>query len=48
MVNYLEPDYSDLPGRRVVPQNYKREAALKEGVDVSIITPYNNTEEIFF
>ena len=48
MVNYLEPDYSDLPGRRVVPQNYKREAALKEGVDVSIITPYYNTEEIFF
>ena len=47
MVNYLEPDYSDLPGRRVVPQNYKQEAALNQGVDVSIITPYYNTEEIF-
>jgi glycosyltransferase involved in cell wall biosynthesis len=48
MVNYLEPDYSDLPGRRVVPQNYKKDCAVNEGVDVSIVTPYYNTEEIFF
>ena len=48
MVNYLEPDFSDLPGRRVVPQNYRKDATRNDGVDVSIITPYYNTEELFF
>jgi glycosyltransferase involved in cell wall biosynthesis len=47
MINYLEPDFSDLPGRRNVPRNYKRGTVVGEHIDVSIITPYYNTEEFF-
>lgn len=47
MINFIEPDFSDLPGRRAIPRNYKRDARVSEHVDVSIITPYYNTEELF-
>jgi glycosyltransferase involved in cell wall biosynthesis len=47
MINFLEPDYSDLPGRRATPRNYKRSAGAGGPIDVSIITPYYNTEELF-
>ena len=47
MINYLEPDFSDLPGRRAIPRNYKRCTVAGEHIDVSIITPYYNTEELF-
>ncbi|MHB8139508.1 MAG: glycosyltransferase [Smithellaceae bacterium] len=48
MINYLEPNFSDLPGRRAIPRNYKRANAVGEHIDVSIITPYYNTEELFW
>lgn len=47
MVNYLAPDFSDLPGRRDIPRQYKRDTSVVEHIDVSIITPYYNTEEFF-
>jgi len=47
MINYLKPDFKDLPGRRAVPRNYKRDTISCEHIDVSIITPYYNTEEFF-
>jgi glycosyltransferase involved in cell wall biosynthesis len=47
MINYSEPDFSDLPGRRAIPRNYKRGTAAGEHIDVSVITPYYNTEELF-
>ncbi|MCX7176981.1 MAG: glycosyltransferase [Proteobacteria bacterium] len=47
MVNYLTPDFTDLPGRRVVPRNYKRATSVVERIDVSIVTPYYNTQELF-
>ena len=48
MVNYLEPDFADLPGRRTLPKNYNRGVEHVGHLDVSIITPYYNTEELFF
>ena len=47
MINYLTPDFTDLPGRRALPHNYKRDTSVFEHIDVSIITPYYNTEEFF-
>jgi glycosyltransferase involved in cell wall biosynthesis len=47
MVNFLAPDFTDLPGRRTVPRRYQRSACTVERVDVSVITPYYNTEEFF-
>jgi len=47
MINYLSPDFNYLPGRRVIPRNYKRGDSVFEHIDVSIITPYYNTEELF-
>jgi glycosyltransferase involved in cell wall biosynthesis len=47
MINSLEPDYSDLPGRRAVPRQYRREDCVLGHIDVSVITPYFNTEEFF-
>ncbi|MCX5855301.1 MAG: glycosyltransferase [Deltaproteobacteria bacterium] len=47
MINCLEPDFSDLPGRRALPRNYKRGDSVFEHIDVSVITPYYNTEELF-
>ena len=47
MINYLAPNFTDLPGRRALPRNYKRGTVAAEHIDVSIITPYYNTEELF-
>lgn len=47
MINYLEPAFVDLPGRRVVAPGYQRGAGAPEHIDVSIVTPYYNTEEFF-
>jgi len=47
MLNYLSPDFADLPGHRVIPRNYKRGITACEHIDVSIITPYYNTEALF-
>jgi glycosyltransferase involved in cell wall biosynthesis len=47
VINYLEPNFSDVPGRRAVPRNYTRGTMPCEHIDVSIITPYYNTEEFF-
>lgn len=48
MINLLSPDYSDLPGRRPVSNLYKaNKQNCSNVVDVTIITPYYNTEEFF-
>ena len=47
MINYIEPDFSNTPARRVMPFNYKGITGGCEHVDVSIITPYYNTSELF-
>jgi len=47
MINYLEPSFADLPGRRAVPRNFRRDSVVCDHIDVSIITPYYNTEELF-
>lgn len=47
MINIISPDFSDLPGCRSLPRQYKQaNLALKDPL-VSIITPYYNTEEFF-
>jgi glycosyltransferase involved in cell wall biosynthesis len=47
MIDYLEPNFTDLPGRRPIPRNYAQGAVFCEQIDVSIITPYYNTGELF-
>ena len=47
MINFSEPDFSDIPGRRVVPRNYKRVSGGVQCADVAIVTPYYNTKEFF-
>jgi glycosyltransferase involved in cell wall biosynthesis len=48
MINYLNPDYGDLPGRRKLPAPYRLLVPGADGpIDVSIITPFHNTEELF-
>jgi len=47
MINSWNPDFSDLPGRREIPRNYRRGAVADKHLDVSIITPYYNTGEFF-
>jgi glycosyltransferase involved in cell wall biosynthesis len=48
MINYLNPDFSDAPGRRKSRGPWRPVAAGARGpVDVSIITPFHNTEELF-
>jgi glycosyltransferase involved in cell wall biosynthesis len=48
MINYLNPDFGDLPGRRTIPRAYTRSASgSSEPIDVSIITPFHNTEALF-
>jgi glycosyltransferase involved in cell wall biosynthesis len=46
-LNYMFPDFSDLPGRRPVPRCYRRAIESCSELDVSIITPYYNTEAFF-
>ncbi|MHB8909187.1 MAG: glycosyltransferase [Syntrophales bacterium] len=48
MINYSQPDFTDRPGRPgILPRLYKRASAVFENVDVSVITPYYNTGEVF-
>ena len=47
MINYLEPNFSDLPGHREITRNFTRDPEAADQVDVSIITPYYNTEAFF-
>jgi len=47
MIDRLSLDFMDLPGRRVLPRNYKRDSVVCDHIDISIITPYYNTEEFF-
>ena len=47
MINPLSPDFKDFPGHRTVQRNYIRGTKTYEHIDVSIITPYYNTEEFF-
>jgi len=47
MINRLTPDFNDVPGRRAAPRNYKRGTVTCEHTDVSIITPFYNTEAFF-
>lgn len=47
MINYLSPDFTDLPGCRALPNNYKRSQVCRQHIDISIVTPYFNTEAFF-
>jgi glycosyltransferase involved in cell wall biosynthesis len=47
MINYLDPNFNDSPGRRPIPRNFTKGSAKCDHVDVSIITPYYNTGELF-
>ena len=47
MIDYLEPDFSDLPGRRAIPRMYRRGSLVGDHIDASIITPYYNTGDWF-
>ncbi|MBD5802546.1 putative glycosyltransferase EpsH [Azoarcus sp. Aa7] len=47
MINYLEPDFCDHPGRRIVSCTYNRCTADCRAPAVSIVTPYYNTEAFF-
>lgn len=48
MINHLNPDFSDVPGRRKQAKLYKSATSnLDAHIDVSIITPYYNTEDYF-
>ncbi len=47
MVNFSEPNYGDIPGRRVIPDMYSLRVADRQALDVSVITPYFNTEHFF-
>ena len=47
MISNLSPDFSDLPGRRAVPRNYRRSQNVPTHVDISVVTPYYNTEDFF-
>lgn len=47
MINRLEPDFKNTPGIRPLPHNYPREMLGDLPVDVSIITPYYNTDIVF-
>jgi len=48
MIDYLNPNYSKTPGVREVSRVYIQDRALAADViDVSILTPYYNTEELF-
>jgi glycosyltransferase involved in cell wall biosynthesis len=48
MINYLNPDFSNVPGRRKLFRPRRPVVSGAAGpVDVSIITPFHNTEELF-
>lgn len=47
MINYLNPDFNDLPGRKSFLPGYRRGLEKVEHSAVSIITPYNNQASLF-
>ena len=47
MIDCMDPDFSDGPGRRAVPRMYKRGNVVEKHIDVSVITPYYNTKAFF-
>jgi glycosyltransferase involved in cell wall biosynthesis len=47
MINRLEPDYKNTPGVNVRRRAYSSGATVASVMDVSIITPYYNTDEVF-
>lgn len=48
MIDYPNPNFADLPGRRRLPKAYRPQATGSGApIDVSIITPFYNTEELF-
>lgn len=47
MINRLDPDFKNTPGIRSLPHNYPRGVLGDRPVDVSIITPYYNTDTVF-
>ena len=47
MIDRLAPDYADLPGLRPAHPLYTRGAERPATVDVSVLTPYYNTEAFF-
>lgn len=48
MINYLNPNYSITPAHSSINQKYEIDISVaKEHIDVSIITPFFNTEEFF-
>ena len=47
MINYLEPDFKDSPGRRPVARFFRDVKDPPRHIDVSIVTPYYNTEDLF-
>lgn len=47
MIDRLVPDYADLPGLRPVNRLYTRAAERPAHIDVSVLTPYFNTEAFF-
>jgi len=47
MINSLSPDFTDLPGLRTLPGHYKPSSEPVGHIDVSVITPYFNTEDFF-
>lgn len=48
MINYLQPNFADQPGCRYIPRLYARLPPTKVAKpDVSVLTPYYNTEAFF-
>ena len=47
MINQMSPDYSDSPDRRGNLRHYRRAFSIPDHVDLSVITPYYNTGELF-
>jgi glycosyltransferase involved in cell wall biosynthesis len=47
MINYLVPDFNDTPNTRTSTRQYVSAGNSHDEVDISIITPYYNTGEIF-
>lgn len=47
MIDRLNPDFSDLPGRRPVAHAFSAGAQQADHIDISVLTPYYNTEAFF-
>jgi glycosyltransferase involved in cell wall biosynthesis len=47
VISHFSPDFTALPGRGTSPSRFKRDRRTCGQVDISIITPYYNTEEFF-